>query len=361
MRRRAALLLVSIFGVAPVAQAASSADQDEVLPLTVQLPYGFLFLHLPAFSANLPPVDAWTYEVGTTVTNNFIYSDAFGDMFAARTARAPVTEADVDALAAANPGEDYYYFDGEVTTVYAILATTITPSVAMGMRFSAVTISGGEGMDGFVEGFHDTFGLGQAYRDNVRRGSITAAMRIDGYVETIVNYDRMGLGDPIAYALWAPEWAAGAWQASFAAGLKIPIGSTAKRLSTGRADAGAAFAVTGEVGRWCVNINGGVIVPGSISFLRGLETAPFAGVAASAGYRFATTSLWMQLQWEQSPLRDATQTPLSDDVHDLSFGVQFPLGGSVRGYFALTENIFAFHNSSDIGFHGGVTWRSQAN
>jgi len=131
---------------------------------------------------------------------------------------------------------------------------------------------------------------GQAYRDNVTRGSITAAVRIDGHDETILEYDRGGLGDPIAYALWAPGWGKGSWRVSLAAGLKIPIGSTAKRLSTGRVDAGGAFAVTGEVGRWRLNFNGGVIVPGNISFLPGLDVAPFAGVAASAGYRFTSTS-----------------------------------------------------------------------
>src|SRR5262245_34093210 len=268
-------------------------------------------------------------------------------MLRARTVRAPVTEADIEAIAVANPGEDYYYFDGEVMTLNAIIQAPITRTFAVGARFSAVGITGGEGMDGFVEGFHDTFGLGQAYRDNVTRGSITAAVRIDGLDETIVEYDRAGLGDPIAYALWAPHWGARAWRTSFAAGLKVPIGSTPKRLSTGRADAGIAFAVTGEVGRWRLNFNGGGIVPGGISFLRGLDTAPFAGVAASAGYRFTSTSLWLQLQWEQSPFRDATQTPLSDDVHDVSLGVRFPLGGSVRGYVAFTENVFAFDNSSD--------------
>ena len=84
--------------------------------------------------------------------------------------------------------------------------------------------------------------------------------------------------------------------------------------------------------------------------------APFAGVAASAGYRFTSTSLWVQFNWEQSPFRDATQTPLSDDVHDVSLGMHFPLRRSVRGYVAFTENLFAFDNSSDIGFHGGITW-----
>ena len=175
-----------------------------------------------------------------------------------------------------------------------------------------------------------------------------------------MEYDRGGLGDPIAYALWVPGWGKGSWRVSFAAGLKMPIGSTAKRLSTGRADAGGAFAVTGEVGRWRLNFNGGVIVPGNISFLPGLDIAPFAGVAASAGYRFTSTSLWVQLNWEQSAFRDVTQTPLSDDVHDVSVGVRFPLARSVRGYVAFTENLFAFDNSSDIGFHGGITWRTKA-
>ena len=97
-------------------------------------------------------------------------------------------------------------------------------------------------------------------------------------------------------------------------------------------------------------------VPGNISFLPGLDIAPFAGVAASAGYRFTSTSLWVQLNWEQPPFRDVTQTPLSDDVHDVSVGVRFPWHGAV----AFTENLFAFDNCSEIGFHGGITWRTKA-
>src|SRR5262245_31940091 len=229
-RRTAPLLLVSVLSVAPVTLAASSAEYDQVLPSTVQVPYGFLFLHLPAFSAH--PSERWNYDVFMTITNNFIYSDNFGEMLGSRTARAPITEADIEGIAAANPGEDYYYFDGEVMTLNAIIRTPITRTFAIAARLSAVGITGGEGMDGFVEGFHDTFGLGQAYRDNVTRGSITAAVRIDGLDETIVEYDRAGLGDPIAYAMWAPDWGARAWRTSFAAGLKVPIGSTPKRLST---------------------------------------------------------------------------------------------------------------------------------
>lgn len=356
MRRRAVpLLLVSALFLPGGARAASSAETDEVLPVTVQVPYGFLFLHLPAFSAKLPPMRQWRFEVGMTLTNNFIYSDNFGEMLAARTARAPVTHADIDAFAASHPGEDYYFFDAQVATGYAFAATGISDSFAVGVRVATIGISGGEGMDGFVEGFHSAFGLGQQEREAVTRGGITAAVRIDGDAETQIDNARVGLGDPILYAQWSPR-RSGAWNYSLAGGVKVPIGSTDKRLSTGRADAGVAFAVTGELGRWCVNVNGGVVVPGSVSFLPAVETSPFAGASASFGYRFRRTSLWAEAQWEQSPLRDATQTPLSDDVHDVSFGVRFPLVKQVRGYFALTENVFAFDNSSDIAFNFGVTW-----
>ena len=143
---------------------------------------------------------------------------------------------------------------------------------------------------------------------------------------------------------------------SLVAGIKVPIGSTAKRLSTGRADYGTAFALTGDLGRWSVNVNGGVMVPGDIEFFPGLDPEPIVGIAGSFGYRFRTTSLWVQLQWEQSPLRQATETTLSDDVYDVSLGMRFPVAGGVRGYVALTENVVAFENSSDIGFHAGVAW-----
>ena len=338
------------------ASAASSADEDKVLPFTVQVPYGFLFLHLPALSAEIPPLHAWGFETWTTATNNFIYSDNVGDFLATRTSRAPMTGADFDAIAAAHPGEDYYYFDGQITSTYARIATTVAPSFAVGARFSIVSVSGGQGMDGFVEGFHSLFGLGQSHRDVVTRGQTTSAIRIGEIEDFNPENPRVGVGDPIAFAIWAPERMTGSWRISLVAGIKVPIGSTSKRLSTGRADFGTAFALTGDLGRWCVNLNAGVVLPGDIEFFPGLDPAPMVGVAGSVGVRFRTTSLWVQLQWEQSPLRRATDMTLSDDIYDVSLGMRFPVAGGVRGFVALTENVVAFENSSDIALHGGVTW-----
>jgi len=353
-RRIAAVLILACLSAR--AHAGSSADQDRPLPFTVQVPFGFLFLHLPVLSAGTPPLHAWGFDAWTSVTNNFIYSDNVGELLATRTSRAPMTRSDFDAVAAAHPGEDYYFFDGQVTTVYGRVGTTVVPSLVVGARFSLIGVSGGQGMDGFVEGFHSLFGLGQNHRDVVTRGETTAVLRIDGQEVSSFESPRVGIGDPIVYAIWAPGHAMGAWRMSLIAGIKVPLGSTSKRLSTGRADFGTAFALTGDLGRWCVNVNGGVIVPGEIEFLPGVDTTTMGSLAGSVGYRFRTSSLWVQLQWEQSPLRHETDMPLTDDVYDVSIGVRFPVAGGVRGYVALTENVVAFENSSDIGFHGGVTW-----
>jgi hypothetical protein len=353
-RRLAAALLAACLNAG--AYAASSADEDKPLPFTVQVPYGFLFLHLPAVSAEIPPLHAWSFEAWTTVTNNFIYSDNVGDFLATRTSRAPMTSADFDAIATAHPGEDYYYYDGQITSLYARVATTVAPSLAVGARFSVIGVSGGQGMDGFVEGFHSLFGLGQSHRDVVTRGQTTSAIRIGQQEDFNPENPRIGVGDPIVFAIWAPQHGMGAWRIGLVAGVKVPIGSTSKRLSTGRADFGTAFALTGDLGRWCVNLNAGVIVPGDIDFFPALDPALIAGIAGSVGVRFQTSSLWVQLQWEQSPLRHATDMPLTGDIYDVSLGMRFPVARRVRGYVALTENVVAFENSSDIGFHGGVTW-----
>src|SRR5258706_1656898 len=172
------LLATRLCNAATTAQGAWSAEQDGVLPITVQVPYGYLFLHVPTWSAGAPPLHAWGFDLGTTVTNNFIYSDEVGDALAARTSREPMTKSEFDGIAAAHPGKDLYYFDSEVSRLYARIGTTVAPSLVVVAVLSAVRNSGGPGMDGFVEGFHNTFGIGQAHRDVVPRGRITAEERI---------------------------------------------------------------------------------------------------------------------------------------------------------------------------------------
>src|SRR5712672_2652532 len=88
------LLAVCICNAATTVRGASSADQDEVLPITVQVPYGYLFLHVPTWSAGAPPLHAWAFDLGTTVTNNFIYSGEVGDALAARSSREPMTRSE---------------------------------------------------------------------------------------------------------------------------------------------------------------------------------------------------------------------------------------------------------------------------
>lgn len=137
---------------------------------------------MPALSAAIPPVQTWEYDVGLTTSNSLIFSDNVGDALAQRTSRAPMTRAEFDGIVAANPGEDAYYFDGEVSRVYARIQTTVAPSVLVGAVVSAVRSSGGVRMDGFIEAFHDTFGLPKMYRNVVTRGQSTTALSIGGRV-----------------------------------------------------------------------------------------------------------------------------------------------------------------------------------
>jgi hypothetical protein len=267
-----------------------------------------------------------------------------------------VTRSQFDAIAAAHPGQDLYYFDGEVSRLYARIGTTVAPSVVVGVVLSAVRNSGGSGMDGFIEGFHNTLGIGQAHRDVVPRGRSTAGLRIGAHEEFFSEDSRSGINDPVVFVKWAPARRLGGWGMSLTTGGKIPVASTANRLSTGSADYGLVLAVTGDLGRWCLNFNTGAVWPGKVTFFDGLKPVAAAGLSGSLGYRFRTTSLWLQLQWEQSPLRQATNTPLGDDVSEVTIGTRFPVAGAVRGYFAVTENVLQFDNSSDIGFHVGITW-----
>jgi hypothetical protein len=344
---------------APAARAASSAADDQVFPVTVQIPYGFLFLHVPTFSAAIPPRGAWQFDIGASSGNNFVFSDNVAHALAARSSRVPMTKAEFDAIVATHPGEDVYYIDDEVSSITLRFGRTVAPSVFVGADVSAVRVGGGAWMDGIIENYHENFRFPSMYRDVIPHGQATTAIHIGGYDAFLDPSVRSGIGDPIVFVKWAPERRFGAWRMSVVGGWKVPIASTSRLLSTGSADFGAAYAATGDLGRWCVNLNAGVVLPGNVEFLGGLNSATMFGVATSVGVKLDPVSLWLEFQWEQSPFRTATPSHLADDVIDLALGMRFPMGGRVRGFFAFTENLVALENSTDIAFHFGVTWRTR--
>jgi len=345
--------------IAPAAHAASSAAADEVFPVTVQIPYGFLFLHVPTFAASIPPQGAWEFDVAASSGNNFVFSDNVGRALSARSSRVPMTKAEFDLIVATHPGEDAYYIDDEVSSVAARFGRTLAPSVFLGAAVSVVRVGGGAWMDGVIENFHDTFGFPSMYRNVVPRGQATTAIHIGGFDSFLDPSVRTGIGDPIVYVKWVPARRFGAWRMGVVSGVKVPIASTSKLLSSGSADFGAAYAATGDLGRWCVNLNAGLVFPGRVDVLGGLNASPMFGVATSFGVKLDPVSLWLEFQWEQSPFRKATTSGLAEDVADLALGMRFPMGGRVRGFFAFTENLIALENSSDIAFHFGVTWTTR--
>jgi hypothetical protein len=341
------------------ARAASSAADDQPFPLTVQIPYGFLFLHVPAFGASIPPAGAWTFDVGVSSGNNFIFSDNVADSLARRTSRVPMTQAEFDAIVAAHPGEDAYYVDDEGSRLYARFGATVAPSVFVGAVVSAIRISGSPWMDDVIETFHSDFGFDPMYRDVVPQGETTTAFHVGGNDVYLSPSARSGFEDPVVYVQWTPERRFGAWRMSVLSGVKIPLASTSRLLSSGSADVGAAYAATGEFGRWSVNLNAGVVVPGRVEFLGGVNTSPMLAAASTFGLRLDPVSLWLEFQWEESPFRGASASTLAENVTDLALGLRFPMGGRVRGFFAFTENLTGLENSTDIAFHFGVTWTTR--
>ena len=337
------------------ALAASPAEDDDVLPIAIQVPFGFLVMHVPPFPSGFPDPGAWDVQLGITTTNNFVFSQEIGLALGARTSRQPFTAADFSAVAAANPGRDLYYFDGEVTELALTVSGSPAPGFTVGGQVPLVHFGGGF-LDPTIEAFHDVLHLTQDYRGAVTQNERALGVLIGGREEFVSGNEDTGVADPVLFMRWGPHRDPRAWSFAMEAGVKVAIASTSRLLSTGAPDFGAAVAV-GKRGRaWTFAFQGGFVLPGNGAFLDGLPLTPVASAAASAGYRFRTTSLWLQAVWEQSPLRNKTSAPLGNDEKDLTLGVRFPLAGSARGYAALTENVIEFDNSSDIAIHFGVCW-----
>ena len=337
------------------ALAASPAEDDDVLPIAIQVPFGFLVMHVPPFPSGFPDPGAWDVQLGITTTNNFVFSQEIGLALGARTSRQPFTAADFAAVAAANPGRDLYYFDGEVTELALTVSGSPAPGFTVGGQVPLVLCHRAAVVLGEVEDVVE--GLDRRVEESPAEVDERAlGVLIGGREEFVSGNEDTGVADPVLFMRWGPHRDPRAWSFAMEAGVKVAIASTSRLLSTGAPDFGAAVAV-GKRGRaWTFAFQGGFVLPGNGAFLDGLPLTPVASAAASAGYRFRTTSLWLQAVWEQSPLRNKTSAPLGNDEKDLTLGVRFPLAGSARGYAALTENVIEFDNSSDIAIHFGVCW-----
>lgn len=347
----AALLLAT-----PHAIAADSRFQG-LLRSRDLTPFGFLRLDMRPAPATVSRPDGWNFEAVLGYQNTWAPS---ANVERYLESQEPEGRRDLTALYAeivALPGEKYVV-DLESANLDLILDYRFAEHWTAYAIASFASYQGGF-LDSFIEGFHRTFGLGNAGRLTTSRNQANQIYELNSVqYASFDSSTRSGSSDPTFGVRYAGPTPWEGWTFSIDGAVKIPIAGERSMLSTGNGD----FGVQGSLQRYwqrdamyldfaAVFYDG---APGPLSQDTQLVPTLVIGYERVLGRR---TSLVVQGYASRS-VHPGSQTDLEEltgNKYLLTLGVRHRLN-SVRLSFGITENLANFSNTPDISAQFGMVW-----
>ena len=253
--------------------------------------------------------------------------------------------------------EREFLLDYEMMDVHAAAAYAVNKRLHIGLFFDErLHISGA--MDGFIEGFHDFFGIGQDGRDLAKNGQTRVIIR-DKSGNVIVDMhdvdrmDNQGIG-LLAQVIpfWGNEWlpAVGLYGIARYA-LNHPSGQDdSDRLNTG-----FGLGLSKRLAsRWYAYGSMGYAFYGQTVFNENGHTLELKDRSLSGSLAFTynvTPSLALILQYIYNEATLKNCGGLSEDSHEFNLGVKWRFRKYDTLEFSLIENFITYDNSPDFGLH----------
>ena len=229
----------------------------------------------------------------------------------------------------------------------------------------AVSHSGGV-FDGFIEDWHDAFGLPQGDRDRVPRDRLALFYADGGGTHLDIDSDVRSYGDVsvgVGYALPSPPFSNDG--VAVRAMVKLPSGDEDALAGSGGYSASAwaetSGAIAGSAGsrQWLYAATLGVLAgeaPEDLSAIGGRFI-----VFGRFGVTWRTLEdvhLKAQIEVHSSPYGASALAPLSDAAVMLGLGGTLRITDHMALDVAITEDDGTWHAAPDIGLHAALRWRS---
>lgn len=348
--RLTALLTVAVLLLSPAAHAGPLQGPIRVRDLS---PFSLQRLDFQPASALAEVPGHWAFEANLSQTNTFVMSPNVSEYLANRGGgRRPVTAADAAALDAL--GEDYYYFDGSITVAHLTTHYALSDSAAI---YATLPLQwhGGGFLDQGIESFHDAFGLGNAGRQYVAQDQYAVLMRFNGEDLRFAAAPGSGLGDPVLGFRYR-GLRLGEWRVVLEAAVTLPLGTVDEFFANDAADQGAQVSLQRQAGPHGIYFSFSHVRVGTPDHFT--DSVRRSVPSATAAYEYALgrdSSVIAQFTAARSTFADGPDRGLTDNEYQASLGWR-----RTWDHFyltlALTENVFTFNNTPDIGFHVGLGW-----
>lgn len=347
-----ALLLLVLGGV----PAQGQAEEAELLgPLRIRdmTPFNILHLDLLPAHACTGGSETWAVEVDFSRTNTFVMSENVRSYLDRRGSREPLTEEDAQAIL--SEGEDFYFFDGEIALLDLTFHKGVTERASVYFTLPVYDFTGGW-FDSTVEGFHETFGLGNAGRDLVARDRFQAVASLGGQNVTVLDRElEGGMGDPtlgLRYA-WPLR---SSWTLVLDGAAKIALQDVDSFRSTGGNDFGVQLSLQRKLRRQGIYLSGSLVRTNGKGL--GLRLGNRVIPTLTAAYEFGLTrqtSVVLQLYASESNVQDTPLTEIKANKYQASLGIRSRSGRLIYG-LAVTENLANYQNTPDIGLSLTLGW-----
>lgn len=328
---RLAALIVSILFALP-----AQGQLMGPLRLRDMTPFNILRLDMPP----APVVqEGWQVEAVLSRTNVFMMSDNVKEHLG-----------QTDAIAGL--GEDFYFVDGEI----GLLDLSFQYGHAY-LRLSVYDYTGGF-LDSTVDGFHDSFGFGDAGRDLVARDRFQAVASLDGRQIAVLTPPPSGLGDPVIGVRWPFEGPR--WTLILDGAAKISVRDERSGLSTGSNDFGVQASLQRKLGRQGFYLNASLVrTDGKVFGVPvGNRVVPTLTAAYEVGLTRRTNAV-LQLYASESAILNTSIDEIKANKYQASLGLRSRQGRLIYG-FAVTENLVNFQNTPDIGLSLMLGWMPQS-
>lgn len=315
-------------------------------------PFGFLRLDMRPAPAVSAPAGSWSMDVDLGYQNTWVLSNNVKEYLESLPGRRPLGPSEVQAIQSL-PGESYLV-DLELGLLDVTFTRTLTDHWSAYTIVSAVKYTGGF-MDGTIESFHSTFGLGQAGRTHVQRNDINAILNLKSTQLAQPQLPESGLLDPVFGVRYTAALSPATWNYVIGAAVKVPISGERAYLSSGHAD----FGVQAELHRFWSR--SAAYASLAVVYSDGSDDTPAYSnkiiPTLILGYEYRATdrtNLVAQAYASRSPFNhnDTDLEPLLTNKYQVSAGVRYRVGASVLS-FAITENFGNFGGTPDAGFQIG--------
>ncbi len=246
--------------------------------------------------------------------------------------------------------DEFVFFDYEILDTSVGITYGFNERLGLAFFYDQRDYWGGF-LDGFIEGFHDLFGVDQSGRDLWPRNQTWIDLKNQGlYSDDLSIIDNRAVTLLAQYVFssggdWLPA-------AGISGGFRYPLESP-EGVDEGQPDWNVALGLSKRLSRrWFTCLHLGYTVFGQTDIL-GLE---FESSAASFMLAFAWQAhnrfaLLLQYMFNEAVTQNLGKW--SDPSHELNLGFTWRVSRHGTVEFALLENLFTFDNSPDFGIHAG--------